>query len=382
MELLSHVSIKLFPIVMLLVIYTNNQKKVTKTPDKKLFDLLIVLTLGFMTINILCHGLESVTVSTRNTVMWLAYIVQLLISFAIPCVWLLYTCCRLRVGGTRRRAKVFMGGIVVGYLCFVLLSVATPWTHLFFYITEEGIYQRGRFSDIAEFVVFLITLISIIIAGYIWRGETSKERRGESRCLMWCGALPLIGFSVQHVFTDWWIGGPCMALAILELYINTQNRQIVTDSLTGLNNRREFDQYLKKKVDQSGGSDWGMLMLDVDDFKTINDNLGHGVGDEALWQTADILRSTLGKERTFLARYGGDEFVVIGDWTDRQLALEAIDRIKVSVAEFNKKSGKAYYLSFSIGYAMWSETQDMEVLVSRADERMYEEKVKKKKLGQ
>ena len=47
-----------------------------------------------------------------------------------------------------------------------------------------------------------------------------------------------------------------------------------------------------------------------------------------------------------------------------------------------KKSGKAYYLSFSIGYAMWSETQDMEVLVSRADERMYEEKVKKKKLGQ
>lgn len=378
MDLLSHVSINMFPIVMLVVIYTNNQKKVTKTPDKKLFDLLIALTLGFMLVNILCHGLAGATFEAKDTVMWFAYIVRMLISFAIPCAWLVYTCCRLRVSGNRLCAKVLMGTVTGLYLCMALLTVGMPWTHLFFYITEEGNYQQGNYNVVVATVEFLVILLGVLIAGYVWSREESKERRREGRCLVGCGLLTLIGFGVQQMFADWWISGPCMALALLELYINTQNRQIVTDSLTGLNNRGEFNQYLKKKSEQSNGSDWGMLMLDVDDFKAINDNLGHGAGDEALWQTADILCSTLGMERTFLARYGGDEFVVIGEWQDKQFALEAIDRIKAAVKEFNAESGKSYQLSFSIGYAMWSEARDVEAFVSCADQRMYEEKMKKK----
>lgn len=378
MDLLSHISINMFSIVMLLVIYTNNQKKVTKTPDKKLFDLLIILTLGFMFTNILCHGLTEPALEAKETVIWFVYIIQMLLAVAVPCVWLMYVCCRLRVSLGRLSWRVLRGVLIGFYLCIVLLAVSMPWTHLCFYITEEGSYQQGSYGMILSIAEALIMFLGIWAAVCVWRREEMEERRRESRRLAICGIVILIGFGMQWMFAECWIGAPGMALVILELYINTQNQQIVTDSLTGLNNRGEFNQYLKKKSEKLNGTDLGMLLLDIDNFKAINDNLGHGAGDEALWQVADILRTTLGMERTFLARYGGDEFVVVGEWQDMQMALETKVKLQTAVERFNAEARKPYRLSLSIGYAMWSEAHDAETLVSKADERMYEEKTKKK----
>ena len=188
----------------------------------------------------------------------------------------------------------------------------------------------------------------------------------------------MVGIIFQYFGSDWWLVALMLSLSILFIYLNAQNRQIITDSLTGLNNRREFDQYIAKKPEQSRENHWGMLMLDVDDFKMINDNLGHNVGDEALWEAADILRRTLGNEKTFLARYGGDEFAVLGDWSDEGDVRAAISRIEEEVVRFNKQAGKEYQLSLSIGYAMWEEADDVKQLVERADERMYAVKMRKK----
>ena len=82
----------------------------------------------------------------------------------------------------------------------------------------------------------------------------------------------------------------CLSLTILFIYLDTQNRQITTDSLTGLNNRREFDKQIERWAEQHGRN-WGMLMLDIDDFKSINDHMGHIAGDEALWETADLVKT-------------------------------------------------------------------------------------------
>lgn len=119
-------------------------------------------------------------------------------------------------------------------------------------------------------------------------------------------------------------------------------------------------------------------MLDVDDFKAINDTLGHAVGDEALWEVADILRRTLGEERTFLARYGGDEFAVIGAWESEAEIRMAVMKVEEETVRFNEQSGKKYKLSLSIGYAMWSEVGMLDGLVEKADERMYIVKARRK----
>jgi diguanylate cyclase (GGDEF)-like protein len=149
------------------------------------------------------------------------------------------------------------------------------------------------------------------------------------------------------------------------------------DDLTGLYNRRGFtdlgEQYLK--LARRSGRGVTMVYLDLDRFKTINDSLGHHVGDRALLKIADILRATF-RRSDIVARLGGDEFGV--------LALEAADessellvqRLRDQVADFNESSPEPYQLSISIGMAHQVDDPRvrLEDMVAEADSAMYREK--------
>jgi len=149
------------------------------------------------------------------------------------------------------------------------------------------------------------------------------------------------------------------------------------DDLTGLYNRRGFsdlgEQYLK--LARRSGRGVTMVYLDLDRFKTINDSLGHHVGDRALIKVADILRATF-RRSDIIARLGGDEFGV--------LALEAADessellvqRLRERVLDFNQTSPEPYQLSVSIGMAHHDEDLRvrLEDMVAEADSAMYREK--------
>jgi two-component system cell cycle response regulator len=149
------------------------------------------------------------------------------------------------------------------------------------------------------------------------------------------------------------------------------------DDLTGLYNRRGFsdlgEQYLK--LARRSGRGVTMVYLDLDRFKTINDSLGHHVGDRALLKVADILRATF-RRSDIIARLGGDEFGV--------LALEAADetsdllvqRLRERVVDFNRSSPEPYQLSVSIGMARHDDDMRvrLEDMVAEADSAMYREK--------
>ncbi len=149
------------------------------------------------------------------------------------------------------------------------------------------------------------------------------------------------------------------------------------DDLTGLYNRRGFtdlgEQYLK--LARRSGRGVTMVYLDLDRFKTINDSLGHHVGDRALLKIADILRATF-RRSDIVARLGGDEFGV--------LALEAADessellvqRLRDQVVDFNESSPEPYQLSISIGMAHHVDDPRvrLEDMVAEADSAMYREK--------
>lgn len=382
MDMLTHSSIYLFPIVMLLVIYINNQKKKIRTPDKRQFDSLTLLTIGLMVVDILSVGLKRADWAGARIGLWIFYMLHIILMVAVPCAWFVYVCGRLYAEAMKRWIKIVIRAAVGAFILVSVITMTTPWTHAVFFITEQGDYGLGSYYYIPYVLSVALLLESILIAGHVCRYERMRERRLESLYLLCFGIVSFVGVGMQHLWSEWRLGGPCIALSILFIYINTQNRQITTDSLTGLNNRREFDQQLQKKTEQPYGKEWGMLMLDVDDFKGINDNLGHAVGDEALWETADILRRVLGKSKSVLARYGGDEFVVMDDYANEAEARKVIDQIGEEVSRFNREAGKSYLLSFSIGHALWSEAAgSKENLVNKADERMYEEKARKKRKG-
>jgi len=153
------------------------------------------------------------------------------------------------------------------------------------------------------------------------------------------------------------------------------------DDLTGLYNRRGFadlgEQYLK--LARRSGRGVTMVYLDLDRFKTINDSLGHHVGDRALIKVADILRATF-RRSDIIARLGGDEFGVLALEAADESSETLIERLRERVADFNESSPEPYQLSVSVGMAHHDDDPRvrLEDLVAEADRAMYAEKHEKR----
>ncbi len=147
----------------------------------------------------------------------------------------------------------------------------------------------------------------------------------------------------------------------------------VTDGLTGLANRRRFDEELTREV-QRGlrfGRPVSLLMIDLDDFKRYNDTFGHPAGDEVLKALAEVLRLNI-RVVDMAARYGGEEFAIILPETDLKGAREVAERIRNRVQTMHTRFGLRRQITVSVGVAT-SPRHAMNAadLVSAADQALY-----------
>ena len=152
-----------------------------------------------------------------------------------------------------------------------------------------------------------------------------------------------------------------------------------TDSLTRVYNRQFFDRQLPVEIERAmrSGSPLTMLVLDVDNFKSVNDELGHKKGDEALVAIADIIRRNLRKvDMPF--RYGGEEIVILLPGTPELEALHTAERLRRVINQyrgFRDTHGRPRDLSVSIGVAVYPDTaKSGEQLFAQADDAMYRAK--------
>lgn len=166
---------------------------------------------------------------------------------------------------------------------------------------------------------------------------------------------------------------------VQKLYVEKKERESITsearhDGLTGLFNRRTFDklvnEFFEKKADNQEGV---LFLIDMDDFKNVNDILGHIAGDEALKILAGAMRTVFPEE--YLGRYGGDEFTVFiavkPSYVDISTKAEALRKIMDRKLEFDSKSVN---LSVSIGIAGTDGTHDYSELYMKSDKALYTSK--------
>lgn len=120
------------------------------------------------------------------------------------------------------------------------------------------------------------------------------------------------------------------------------------------------------------------ILIDIDNFKKINDVYGHDVGDEALQITAELIRNSL-RSNDFIARFGGDEFYMILATSNMTKLKAIIDRISDSVNEFNMRSSKPYKISFSMGYDVYDykSALNYEDFLKHINLLMYDDKSKR-----
>ena len=183
---------------------------------------------------------------------------------------------------------------------------------------------------------------------------------------------PDTGRLIQLVARE--LGGPVRMAALMA----EQERLAAIDMLTGLRNRRAFQQQIAVEISRSTryGVPLGLLLMDVDHFKAINDGHGHAGGDRVLSALGALLRERL-RTPDIPARWGGEEFVVALPNTDLSGAGLAAERLRAAVAEATIRHGNATIpVTISIGVSALENGESLEALTERADQAMYAAKVR------
>jgi diguanylate cyclase (GGDEF)-like protein len=172
-----------------------------------------------------------------------------------------------------------------------------------------------------------------------------------------------------------------------ESYILSKRLLIMSeiDALTGAYNRRFFNKYLdiemkryssQKKYQSEKEFNFAIAMIDIDDFKIINDTYGHFAGDKVLVEIARIIKSIL-FERDVFCRYGGEEFVVLFTSISISGVKIAVEKIRKTIDDFPfyiNEDSISRNITVSIGYAVYNEESDFYKLINLADKRMYKAK--------
>jgi len=176
------------------------------------------------------------------------------------------------------------------------------------------------------------------------------------------------------------------SLLVLTRKLDDANQELTRlsslDGLTGISNRRQFDETLLREWRRLGrqGRPLSMLLCDVDYFKQFNDAYGHQVGDECLKAVARTLKDTLRRPADLVARYGGEEFAVILPDTEITGALQVAEAMRSAVEGLNithRYSKGASVVTISIGVASTTPSRtgsDSSALLKRADDALYQAK--------
>lgn len=207
--------------------------------------------------------------------------------------------------------------------------------------------------------------------------------RGAALIVVWVGvvhgaAILTLDGGAQTV--DRWLDvvvSMAIVAAVVEI-LSSRNRQLLdqlvrdarTDQLTGLLNRRGFDELLPHARSRRDGSHLGVVTFDIDFFKRVNDEWGHDIGDRVLVALADVFRRET-RAGDIVARMGGEEFTAVLSIEDADEAVEYAERVRASFAAVDVGAGPA---TISAGIASAREPTSPQDLLLAADSALYEAK--------
>lgn len=253
--------------------------------------------------------------------------------------------------------------------------IYSAFSGFIFYIDDLNRYHRGP-----GMFIYAITNYSFAIPafGLILHYRDRIKRRTLLTVIAYT-VIPYIGsfFQLRHygIITAW----PSFTLAIFITYIFLEVKNNEQDYLTGLLNRHYFEIYIYNRISQfPKKGPFTLIVLDLNEFKTINDKFGHKTGDEFLQATGTILSRSVAVQDT-IARYGGDEFVIILETAYSSVTETVLKRIEDNIRRWNEKRTEDISLSLSAGYAVYAPEKhaDYSDLFMEADEKMFKNKKQK-----
>lgn len=268
-----------------------------------------------------------------------------------------------------KTATIRQGSYIVVWLTLAVYSLLNVFFEHIFLIDDYGhiVKQSGVYVHV-YFQVGILLAYGIFTFKYFKRSVSKVHSLFIPLAL-----LPVVGGSFQVIFTDIPALWAMYALLTLFIFIFSIRDDMRRDSLTDVFSRGQFDEHLRKKLNRKRS--FSIAMIDLDDFKTINDTYGHNEGDELLVVFTKIIKDTI-RCMDMLARVGGDEFVIIFETQLIENGFSALKRVEDSITEFNSRHEKPYEIKYSVGFHFVHEPIGLTIydVLNTVDQLMYEEK--------
>lgn len=240
---------------------------------------------------------------------------------------------------------------------FVILAAGLVMLHAYDYLHAAAGEDQGFFTpDNVEHLTKLVLATGVLLATALFFGMffiyplIRKQAKEEGKLRAMTETLSARSETLEHA--------------------------ALTDSLTGMQNRRYFDDALKEYIEEFRriGKPVGLMILDLDHFKQVNDTHGHDMGDQVLKAVANCLKD-MTRYHDVVARLGGEEFAVVTPNMDADLLAKFAERIRKAIANMSVLSGNVRLkITTSVGLAVWDSTETAEDFYRRADRQLYEAK--------
>lgn len=370
---LFNIGLDLFAAAVIFIIRLNSNRITENSYGERLFRLILVADIFLLIADSFTWLLNG---KPGNIVRFFSTLSSMLFFLVYPVViitWVKYAWYRIYKQTFTKTADILF--CVIPYVIFAITTVSSPWLKLMFYLDDANIYHRGILNNPFSILFLVYLLFTSVIAIRKNRRAILYSEKKEYRTISSFIVAPLIGGIIQTSMYGCSLTWPFTAFSILLVYLNQKTQDISQDSLTKLNNRATLDKHLHYLFSDSKEK-FGLILFDVNSFKSINDTYGHLNGDNALSKLAAIMKMTFGETDSFLARYGGDEFVaIIKNSTEESLKSYIVD-INNALDVFNTSKTIPFKLSVSSGYCMYPSEgiHTIKELIEKADVQMYENK--------
>jgi len=272
---------------------------------------------------------------------------------------------------TKKTFYFYLAPLIV----FVIFIVSSPLTHLYYYFDGDS-YQRGPLFLIVSVLLFVYVVQSGVSALVRSFQKQHYADRNDFRRLFAYAFVYLLIQAIQLTFANHFPYRTVGVMLFFQVFlIQNMKEEIGIDALTCINNRYAVDRYLAGRMNPSDVFD--VVFLDVDKFKTINDEFGHAEGDTALRCVAEAFKQVAPKS-SFFARFGGDEFLIVDSEPDDAVA-DTEAQINAKIEEILKSQNFPCSITVSAGVIRKDESVgSIPDLLAKADEKLYQRKAEKR----
>jgi diguanylate cyclase (GGDEF)-like protein len=352
-------------IIQLILLYLSKNQKTEEDYSSRLFRQVLLSLILITTLSSISWIFDGRT-EFRIISYWIQFL-AIILSTLPPILWMCYIDFNIfhDERGLRRRRYIYFTPMFINTF-ILLINLFQPG--LIYSMSDSNVYSRGPY-----YFTVSISIYILIFAAYIYFFLHKNLIVGRlTQVIVLFLVIPIAGSIMQVLFYGVSLHWPSTTLVLLMTYLALEQSKTSRDSLTDLYTRSQFEQRLNFKIKKN--DPFSLILIDMNDFKYINDNFGHNEGDKVLKLVASILTSDTNPE-DLVCRYGGDEFILLIESDQYNICSKIIDRLDSTLSDLNRNNDD-YRISMSYGYKFTKDPQNCNktMVLKEIDENMYKDK--------